>query len=171
MFHLLSHEEGSGGASILVDGFHAAAIFKQEASLEKGSGHYAALSSIPVSWHASGNEGITISPSEGFPVLNHTKDGKLQHIRWNDADRGEVSPMWYGAARRFDEILKRESMEYWAQLEPGRPLIFDNWRVLHGRSAFTGIRRMCGGYSEIFSFPLSLKLRFFRHFRSVGMLI
>jgi trimethyllysine dioxygenase len=26
--------------------------------------------------------------------------------------------------------------------------VFDNWRVLHGRSAFTGNRRMCGGYSE-----------------------
>ena len=26
--------------------------------------------------------------------------------------------------------------------------VFDNWRVLHGRSAFTGERRMCGGYSK-----------------------
>lgn len=25
--------------------------------------------------------------------------------------------------------------------------VFDNWRMLHGRSAFTGKRRMCGGYS------------------------
>lgn len=24
--------------------------------------------------------------------------------------------------------------------------VFDNWRVLHGRAAFTGKRRMCGGY-------------------------
>lgn len=28
-------------------------------------------------------------------------------------------------------------------------LVFDNWRVMHGRSAFTGKRRMCGGYSEL----------------------
>ena len=27
-------------------------------------------------------------------------------------------------------------------------VVFDNWRVLHGRSAFTGKRRICGGYSE-----------------------
>lgn len=26
-------------------------------------------------------------------------------------------------------------------------LAFDNWRVLHGRSAFTGEREMCGAYS------------------------
>lgn len=25
-------------------------------------------------------------------------------------------------------------------------LVFDNWRMLHGRSQFTGKRRMCGGY-------------------------
>ena len=31
-------------------------------------------------------------------------------------------------------------------LKPGRPVIFDNWRVLHGRKAFEGRRRVCGGY-------------------------
>lgn len=35
--------------------------------------------------------------------------------------------------------------------------MFDNWRVLHGRSAFTGKRRMCGGYSR--SHPSSSKER------------
>lgn len=32
------------------------------------------------------------------------------------------------------------------KLVPGTPVIFDNWRVLHGRDAFEGERRMCGGY-------------------------
>lgn len=27
-------------------------------------------------------------------------------------------------------------------------LVFDNWRVLHGRSAFNGKRRICGGYGK-----------------------
>jgi len=48
-------------------------------------------------------------------------------------------------ARKWSRILKQR--EYWEQLQPGRPLLFDNWRVLHGRSSFTGNRRMCGGYS------------------------
>ena len=30
-------------------------------------------------------------------------------------------------------------------------LVFDNRRVLHGRSAFSGRREMCGGYSQSFS--------------------
>jgi hypothetical protein len=29
--------------------------------------------------------------------------------------------------------------------------VFDNWRMLHGRSAFVGKRRMCGGYSKLIS--------------------
>lgn len=42
-------------------------------------------------------------------------------------------------------------------------LVFDNWRVLHGRSAFTGKRRMCGGYSKsnlsFITIPYSPSLR------------
>jgi len=79
----------------------------------------------------------------------NTRD--LLRIRWNNDDRvtprlNSATAGWYEAARKFNEILKRKDMEYWAQLEPGRPLIFDNWRVLHGRAAFTGKRRICGGY-------------------------
>jgi hypothetical protein len=54
------------------------------------------------------------------------------------------------AKRKWVEILHKR--EYWDQLKPGRPLIFDNWRILHGRSAFTGNRRICGGYSEYYFF-------------------
>lgn len=164
MFHLLSHTDGEGGASLLVDGFQAAKILKKESPKS-----FHILSSLPISWHASGNEGITITPAKRFPVLNFGTDPRgeilgmsphseeLLQVRWNNDDRGIVSikgrekvlaEQWYEAARKFDEILKREEMQYWAQLEPGRPVIFDNWRVLHGRSAFTGKRRMCGGYSE-----------------------
>jgi trimethyllysine dioxygenase len=163
MFHLLSHTEGTGGASLLVDGFHAAYRL-----LKESPEAYTILATTPVSWHASGNEGITITPSQHFPVLNLRTDAEsssdirnLLQVRWNNDDRGlvplsqngkETASRWYEAARKFDEILKRDNMKYWAQLKPGRPLIFDNWRVLHGRSAFTGKRRMCGGYSESSTF-------------------
>lgn len=30
-------------------------------------------------------------------------------------------------------------------------VVFDNWRVLHGRSAFEGLRRICGAYSKCFA--------------------
>jgi len=161
-FHMLSHtpapsddknaEQGAaaeGGKSLLVDGFLAAKTLKSEDPKA-----YDVLASVRLHWHASGNKGITIAPDQLYPVLElDSYSGELRRIRWNNDDRGVVpfgekySPTeWYDAARKWDAILRRKDIEAWVQLEPGTVLIFDNWRVLHGRSAFTGIRRMCGGY-------------------------
>ncbi|KAF8848757.1 Trimethyllysine dioxygenase [Acephala macrosclerotiorum] len=143
MFHLLSHTDGEGGASLLVDGYKAARTL-----LKESKSAYDILAKTPISWHASGNEGITITPAKKMPVLNlgdaaDTADTAvlgLVQVRWNNDDRGVVglrgdhgvsAEMWYDAARKWDAILKRKENEYWAQLIPGRPLIFDNWRVLH----------------------------------------
>lgn len=180
-FHLLSHidpgaeQSGSkslGGQSLLVDGFHAANILKAEDPKA-----FEILRSVRLPWHASGNKGITISPDKLYPVLEVDEvTGQLHRVRWNNDDRGVVpfggkySPdEWYDAARKWNEILTRKSIEYWFQLKPGHvlskcieciallflwrtanmhPIVFDNWRVLHGRSAFTGVRRICGGYSR-----------------------
>ncbi|KAH6654976.1 trimethyllysine dioxygenase [Truncatella angustata] len=156
-FHLLSHVDPSakdgkatlGGQSLLVDGFWAAALLRDEDPKA-----WNVLSRVKLPWHASGNEGITISPDKLYPVLEVDEaTGELQRVRWNNDDRGvvpfhsEYSPEeWYDAARKWDAILRRKSVEYWFQLTPGSLLVFDNWRVLHGRSAFTGVRRICGGY-------------------------
>ncbi|KAI1173683.1 Trimethyllysine dioxygenase [Nemania sp. FL0916] len=156
--HLLSHVDPSsqggtgtslGGRSLLVDGFRAAEILKRE-----DPDSFDVLAGVGIPWHASGNEGITISPDKLYPVLEYDTKRKMMHrVRWNNDDRGVVplggkfsEAQWYKAARKWNEILRREELVYWFQLEPGNVLIFDNWRVLHGRSAFTGIRRMCGGY-------------------------
>ncbi|KAI1776405.1 Trimethyllysine dioxygenase [Hypoxylon cercidicola] len=157
-FHLLSHTDTSsksdsganlGGQSLLVDGFYAASIL-----LKEDPKAFEVLSRVKLPWHASGNKGITISPDKPYPVLEVDEStGKLHRVRWNNDDRGVVpfggehSPEeWYKAARKWNEILTRESTAYWFQLKPGNLLVFDNWRVLHGRSAFTGVRRICGGY-------------------------
>ncbi|KAI0546341.1 Trimethyllysine dioxygenase [Xylaria curta] len=157
-FHLLSHtdssspkdsESGLGGQSLLVDGFHAAKIMEEEAP-----DMFDILTHVGIPWHASGNEGITISPDKLYPVIERDLERNVVHrIRWNNDDRGVVPVggkfsvmQWYKAASKWNEILRRKDLEYWFQLEPGNVLIFDNWRVLHGRSAFTGRRRICGGY-------------------------
>jgi trimethyllysine dioxygenase len=147
-FHLLSHTEGEGGASLLVDGFKVA----EELSRTDRKA-YEILSTVNVHAHASGNDGISIQPYRGFPVLEHDPaTGDLLRVRWNSSDRASIElpidevEVWYDAARKFDALLKKKENEYWEQLTPGRVLIFDNWRVLHGRSAFTGKRRICGAY-------------------------
>lgn len=168
MFHLLSHTDGSGGESLLVDGFAAAKILQKEAP-----DSYDVLSHKKIRSHASGNEGISIQSFHGYPVLNRDSDNGLYQVRWNSSDRATMDDwhsnellleQWYEAAWKWCEILRRSEVEYWEQLQPGRPLsmfypnnqkgvidkflVFDNWRVLHGRSAFSGKRRICGGYSK-----------------------
>lgn len=158
MFHLLSHTSdyssqtsNLGGTSLLVDGFFCAAQLKVE-----NPSAYEILAKTPVNWHASGNEGITITPSMKFPVFNRDPaTGALIQLRWNNDDRasmpthpapGVTYDDWFEAARLWNDIITRPENEYWEQLTPGRPLVFDNWRVMHARSAFTGKRRMAGGY-------------------------
>lgn len=108
--HLLSHTDGEGGLSSLVDGYSAA----RELS-EQNESAYEKLSSTRVWAHASGNEGISIQPASPFTVLKHTwwdkrdwnrtKDS-LSQVRWNTADRTDVEAShrpegqksWYDAA-------------------------------------------------------------------------
>lgn len=42
--------------------------------------------------------------------------------------------------------LQSEKNKWHFQLEPGTVCIFDNWRLLHGRTEFTGRRHMVGCY-------------------------
>ncbi|GAB7351437.1 hypothetical protein MBLNU459_g2103t1 [Dothideomycetes sp. NU459] len=160
MFHMLSHTGGSGGESLLVDGFAAAAQLYHE---DKEA--YRILSTVPIWAHASGNEDVSIQPYTCFPVLLHDPVmGHLVQVRWNNSDRAgieadnETVEMWYDAAAKYNRLLNEPKNQYWTQLLPGVPLIFDNWRVLHGRSAFTGKRRMAGGYINRDDFISKYKL-------------
>lgn len=125
MFHLLSHTDGSGGESLLVDGFAAARILLKEAP-----GSYDILTHKPIRTHSSGNEGISIQPFTAHPVFNHTSDNELYQIRWNSSDRATMDDwqndksleQWYEAVWEWSEILKRPEVEHWEQLRPGRPL-------------------------------------------------
>ncbi|KAF9048684.1 hypothetical protein BJ165DRAFT_1461737 [Panaeolus papilionaceus] len=151
LFHLLEHSNGTGGATLLVDGFYVASILK-----ELHPEAYDILSKIPVPSHAAGEPGILYraSPASGYPVLGHDPvTGELSQIRWNNDDRSVINHLpadmvekWYDALRAWNSCLTSADSEYWVQLRPGTAVVVDNHRVLHGRSAFDGKRRMCGAY-------------------------
>ncbi|KAL0067868.1 hypothetical protein AAF712_005036 [Marasmius tenuissimus] len=154
LFHLLSHTDGSGGETLLVDGFYVASILK-----ELHPELYSILSRIPVPAHAAGEEGSLYrpSPETGYPVLNHDSlSGNITQVRWNNDDRSAMRNLkagdveeWYNAIRTWHSLLTSPDSEYWVQLEPGTAVVVNNHRVLHGRSAFDGKRRMCGAYVGI----------------------
>ena len=87
LFHLLEHTGGSGGATLLVDGFYVASILK-----ELHPTAYELLASIRVPSHAAGEPTAlyTPTPRTGYPVLRHM-DGELAQVRWNNDDRSVMS--------------------------------------------------------------------------------
>ncbi|GAA5897368.1 hypothetical protein JCM5296_004144 [Sporobolomyces johnsonii] len=157
LFHLLSPSTShAGGHNLLIDGFRAARLLRSS-----NPSAYSLLSTLPVPSHASGSgsaslpSGVHLRPLRRYPVLNHDEHGELVQVRWNGDDRGVVggeafegSKMdeWYEALRAWEGILRSDEAQLWSKMEMGTAIIFDNLRVLHGRSAFTGERRLCGAY-------------------------
>ncbi|KAF8824903.1 hypothetical protein HHX47_DHR7000212 [Lentinula edodes] len=139
-----------GGQTLLIDGFYVASILR---SLYPSA--YRLLSEIRIPAHAAGERdsaGI-FSTGEGYTVLSHNASGELTQVRWNNDDRSVLSSIspslveeFYTALRTFHSLLTTPDSEFLIQLTPGTAVIVDNHRVLHGRTAFVGNRRMCGAY-------------------------
>ena len=53
---------------------------------------------------------------------------------------------FYKAIKVFDTLANDKKYQWRYILKPGELLIFNNWRVMHGRGAFSGIRKMAGCY-------------------------
>lgn len=51
---------------------------------------------------------------------------------------------FYTSLNGLTSKIMDPSAEHWLKLKPGMVLFVDNWRVLHGRAAYTG-RRVVGG--------------------------
>jgi trimethyllysine dioxygenase len=117
IFHQL-HHDGTGGKSLLVDGFYTASQLSAKA--------YRTLTRLGVPSHASGTKGHLLRPAN-HPVFKHDQTGALVQVRWNNEDRGVLgfgwSPEdvsdWYEAAREFEGIIRSTKAEYWVQLRPG----------------------------------------------------
>jgi len=161
LFHVLQPATQGGGQSTFTDCFAAAQhLYKLNPD------YYNILSSVRIASHASGSSERfgtfmnTSSHASGFPVFTHSAPHirphprNLTQIRWNNDDRHSSTQwpshermiMWYRAARAWSEILHSKEFMWEVPLQPGMPVIFDNWRMAHGRRAFEGQRRVCGGY-------------------------
>ncbi|XP_059942835.1 trimethyllysine dioxygenase, mitochondrial isoform X1 [Mesoplodon densirostris] len=149
VFHCLKHE-GTGGRTLLVDGFYAA-----EQVLQKAPEEFELLSKVPLKHEYIENVGECHNHMIGVgPVLNiYPWNKELYMIRYNNYDRAVINTVpydvvhhWYTAHRTLTIELRKPENEFWVKLKPGRVLFIDNWRVLHGRESFTGYRQLCGCY-------------------------
>lgn len=68
---------------------------------------------------------------------------------------------FYKDLQLLTKMIRSQEYEWWFKLEPGTVMIFDNWRLLHGRSKYTGKRVLTGSYvqrTEFMSAARVLKL-------------
>ncbi|MBN3303405.1 TMLH protein, partial [Amia calva] len=149
VFHCLRHE-GTGGRTLLVDGFHAA-----DKVLQETPDNFELLTRVPIKHEYIENVGGYHNHMIGIgPVLNvYPWNNEVYMIRYNNYDRTVINTVphdvvqrWYVAHRALTTELRKPENELWVKLKPGKVLFIDNWRVLHGRESFTGLRQLCGCY-------------------------
>ena len=135
--------EAEGGESIMVDGFKIAKILR-----ENHGTSYNILSEIDIPGRYFGDGVELIAKRPVFKFRNK----KLIQVSFNNYDRGDFRLPnnkindFYTAIRAFDKLANAKEMQWRQILKPGQLLIFNNWRVLHGRSEFSGKRKMSGCY-------------------------
>lgn len=135
---------GTGGESTVVDAFAIAHQLKTE-----WPEHFATLARVAVAGQYIG-DGVHLMAAR--PVLRHDHHGQLVQVSFNNYDRAPfLLPenemiAFYDALRVFDQLANDPALQWRHVLAPGEALLLDNWRVLHGRCAYTGLRRLCGGY-------------------------
>jgi len=98
------------------------------------------------------------------PVFRVNNDGEIIQVSFNNHDRApfrlehDEMESFYDAYGIFHRLAHDKERHFEFLLEPGNILTFDNWRLLHGRSALTGYRQLCGGYHNREDFESLIRL-------------
>ncbi len=148
--------DAEGGESIMVDGFKIAEIIKQTES-----NYFNVLTKVDVPGRYLG-DGVELIARR--PVFKLDKGDKLIQVSFNNYDRSDFRlpnnqiQAFYGSIRLFDKLANENSMQWRKILKPGQMLIFNNWRILHGRSEFKGKRKMAGCYINKEDFESSCRM-------------
>jgi len=134
----------AGGDSIFVDGFHVAHELK---SADPSAFHL--LTTRPVVFTFQDPD--TQLEAER-PMLQLNLRGELQAVHYNNRAlaplriSANVLPEFYRAYRNFASLLQDPRFSVRLTLRSGDLVAFDNHRILHGRTAFTGSRHFQGCY-------------------------
>jgi len=155
MFHCL-HFDGSGAQSILADGFRVAAELKRD-----DPAAFEVLSHVRVPGQYI-EKGVHLRARH--PIIGLDEKGNPRRICFNNHDRAAFLPqgvevgVFYDALRAFHRLLADRARHLRFTLKPTEVLLFDNWRVLHARTAYTGRRRLAGCYLNREDFESRLRV-------------
>jgi len=145
----------TGGESVIVDGFRVAQQLQQDNPIL-----YSALGQIEVTGTYKG-DGAYLQASR--PIFRHDSEGRIVQVTFNNYDRATTRlaepqmTQLYSGIRYLDCLFNSSEYQWRHQLRPGEMIVFDNWRLLHGRGAFQGKRKMAGAYINREDYLSSLK--------------
>lgn len=146
--HCLSNA-AEGGDSTLTDGFMAALRLRDEAPE-----HFECLTRLSPTFRYS--DATTDLESEG-PLIELDSHGRLARVRYSNrtervaAHDPALLETYYAARQHFYQLITSEALTVQLKLAPGEMLIMDNYRLLHGRTAYQlegGVRHLRQGYVD-----------------------
>lgn len=148
LLHCLE-SSASGGDSVLVDGFMAAKILREE-----NPEHFNTLATTWINYRFSDS---TSELTSRVPMIEVNDRGEVVKVRYNNRSiaplrlpADKVQP-FYAAYRHYAEVIEREALKAIFKLDAGDLVIFDNTRVMHARTAFSegGNRHLQGAYTDL----------------------
>jgi gamma-butyrobetaine dioxygenase len=141
--------EATGGDSVLVDGYACAEHLRTT-----DPDAFALLTTVPVPHRYASP---TTDVRYASPMIKLDRSGRVVEIRYSNAllapfdVDGDRMLSLYRAVRSFTALMRAPEFAISLRLQPGDAMAFDNYRVLHGRTAFdpsSGARHLQGTYID-----------------------
>lgn len=143
ILHCIDASPTGGGRSTLVDGFAVA-----ESIRATRPDAFALLCSVAVPWvrvrPESVDQGEAVHLVAHAPVIALDRDDEVCGIRFHERSMGtldiepELMDDYYRALIEFTRRIRSPDYQWEHGLAPGEAIVFDNQRVLHGRTGFDG---------------------------------
>ena len=141
--------DADGGESVFADGYKICADLR-----ESHPDYFAVLTDVSLPWRF---HDATSDIRFHRPIINQASDGTFSQFAFNAhiMDIPDLEPktlqVFYAAYQTLMKMMRQEKYAVKCQLRPGEMVIFDNRRILHGRSAFdpnSGSRHLRGYYID-----------------------
>ena len=138
-----------GGDSVLVDGFKAAAILRQESKED-----FDILTSTWINFRFSDTKTDLRSR---VPMIELNDNNEIVKVRYNNRSIDTINlptnkiRYFYKAYRHWSEIIERDNLKIIFKLSEGDLMLLDNTRIMHARTAFSkkGKRHLQGAYTDL----------------------
>ncbi len=140
----------AGGDSMVVDGFRAAEILREE-----NPAWFDVLSQHCARFEYAGGHDVALHSKR--PMIELAPDGELIGVRFNNRSAAAITDvpfdkmeLYYEAYRRLAQLADDPDLQVSFKLQPGDAFIVDNTRVLHARKAYSGngTRWLQGCYAD-----------------------